>query len=32
MLGVKTIEKEVEELQPSEKGVGFDSAGRRTTP
>ena len=32
MLGVKTIEKEVEELQPSEKGVGYDSAGRRTTP
>jgi len=32
MLGVKTIEKEVEELQPKEKGVGFDSAGRRTTP
>jgi len=32
MLGVKTIEKEVEELQPKEKGVGFDSSGRRTTP
>jgi hypothetical protein len=32
MLGVKTIEKEVEELQPKQKGVGFDSAGRRTTP
>ena len=32
MLGVKTIEKEVEELQPRQKPVEYDSAGRRITP
>lgn len=32
MLGVKTIEKEVEELQPKQKPVEYDSAGRRITP